>query len=172
MNQISSVGFGSDITVMAAYAQAANDKLGPVDFQFENTGNTTAVIRLMTYDGSTAPSGFAAVATATQQSGQVAGAFTVAPGGAVTRGYSLLNKRLAFFGSGNTTVNITPVYRNKGDLRGAQIDIVTVGRKNWKFDDAFNKGELTKKWGSIDAGQGNVNPATNNPSYDGGRTQT
>lgn len=171
MNQISTVGFGPDITVMAAYAQAANDKLGAVDFQFENTGNTTATIRLMAYDGSSSPSGFTPIATATQQAGQVAGAFTIVPGGASTRGYVLINKRVAFFGSGNTTVNITPVYRNKGDLRGAQIDIVTVGRKSWKYDDAFNRPELTKKWGSIDAAQGNVNPATNNPSYDGGKTQ-
>lgn len=172
MNQLSSIGFGPDITVMAAYAQAANDKLGALDFQFENVGNATATIRLMSYDGSTAPSGFVAIATATQQSAQVAGAFTIVPGGTISKSYVLVNKRVAFFGSGNTLVNITPVYRNKGDLRGAQIDIVTVGRRSWKFDDAFNRSELTKKWGSIDSAQGNVNPSTSNPSYDGGKTQT
>lgn len=156
---------------MAGYAQAANDKLGAVDFQFENVGNTPATIRLMSFDGSSPPSGYVPIATATQQPGLPPGAFIVAPGGALTRGYILLNKRVGFFGSGNTLVNITPVYRNKGDLRGAQIDIVVMGRRSWKFDDAFNKPELTKKWGQIDT-QGNINQGVRNPSYDGGNTQT
>jgi hypothetical protein len=62
------------------------------------------------------------------------------------------------------------VIRNKADLRGAQIDIVAVGRKGWGYDDAFNKPELKKKWGSvtgpvstsgnIQAGSGPINPNT------------
>ncbi len=103
-----------------------------------------SVIRaLRWYDGATAPSGFALVGTG----------FTVAPGGTTTKSYVLLSKRVAFFGSGSTTVNISSVIRNKADLRGAQIDIVAVGRRAWGYDDAFNKPELKKKWGTV-AGPG------------------
>jgi len=159
MNQLSSVGFGTDATVFAAYAQSANDKLGNIDFVFENTGPNQAYIKLMQYDGTSSPSGFALVGAA----------FTVAPGGSITKSYVLLNKRVAFFGSGSTTVNVSAVIRNKADLRNAQIDIVASGRKGWGYDDAFNKAELQKKWGSVggptttsggitNAGAGIINP--------------
>lgn len=158
MNQLSSIGFGTDATVFAGYAQSANDKLGNIDFVFENTGPNQAYIQLMQYDGVTAPSGYALVGSA----------FTVVPGGALTKSYVLLNKRVAFFGSGNTSVNVSAVIRNKADLRDAQIDIVAVGRRGWGYDDGFNKLELQKKWGSvagpastvnnIQAGNGLINP--------------
>jgi hypothetical protein len=114
MNQLSSIGFGTDATVFAGYAQSAGDRLGKIDFIFENTGPNQAYIKLGQYDGTTSPSGYA----------QIGDAFTVAPGGALTKSYVLLSKRVAFFGSGSTTVNISTAIRNKGDLRGAQIDIV------------------------------------------------
>ena len=164
MNQLSSIGFGPDATVFAGYAQSANDRLGNIDFVFENTGANQAYIKLAQYDGTTSPSGYA----------QIGDAFTVAAGGVITKSYVLLSKRVAFFGSGNTTVNISTVIRNKADLRGAQIDIVAVGRKGWGLDPAFNPPELTKKWGSvtgvatsggnISAGAGPIVPT--GPNYD------
>ncbi len=175
MNQCSSVGFGADANVYAGYAQSAGDRLGNVDFTFENTGPNTAYIRLMQYDGSTAPSGYAAIDTT--YTGTWLG-FTIVPGGVLTKSYNLISKRIGFFGSGNTTVNITAVLRNKADLRGAQIDIVASGRRSWGFDQGFDRATLTKKWGTttgpattasnIDAGPGDINPAGNNPPQQGG----
>jgi hypothetical protein len=73
----------------------------------------------------------------------------VVPGGVITKSYVLLSKRVAFFGSGNTSVNVSAVIRNKADLRNAQIDIVAVGRRGWGYDEGFNKLELKKKWGTV-----------------------
>jgi hypothetical protein len=163
MNQLSSIGFGTDANVFAGYAQSANDRLGNIDFVFENTGANQAYIKLGQYDGTTSPSGYATVGIP----------FTVAAGGVVTKSFVLLSKRVAFFGSGSTTVNISAVIRNKADLRGAQIDIVSVGRKSWGLDPGFNAPNLTKKWGSvpsvstssnINAGPGNISPT--GPNYD------
>ena len=159
MNQLSAIGFGADATVFAGYAQSANERLGNIDFLFENTGPNTAYIKLGQWDGTTSPSGYATVGTP----------FTVVPGGVKTVSFVLLSKKVAFFGSGNTSVNISSVLRNKADLRGGQIDIVAVGRQGWGYDDAFNKAELQKKWGSVgapastasntQAGPGIINPS-------------
>jgi len=149
MNQLSSIGFGPDAETFSAYAQRGNERLGNVDFIFENRGENTARIQVRRQDGTTTPSGYAAVGDAV----------VVVPGGTVTASYNILDKRIAFFGSGNTatdlsgtatstSVGITAVIRNKGDLRGAQISIVAVGRRGWGYDEAFNRGELTKAWGS------------------------
>ncbi len=152
MNQLSSIGFGSDANVFAGYAQSAGDKLGNLDFVFENTGPNTAYLRLMQYDGVTSPSGFA----------QVGSWLTIVPGGTVTQSYVLLSKRVGFFGSGNTTVNISSVIRNKADLRNAQIDIVAVGRRGWGYDEGFNRLELKKKWGTVPG------PASTSGSHEAG----
>ena len=152
MNQLSSIGFGTDASVFAGYAQSAGDKLGNLDFIYENTGPNTAYLRLMQYDGVTSPSGFA----------QVGAWVTVVPGGTLTQSYVLLSKRVGFFGSGNTTLNITAVIRNKADLRNAQIDIVAVGRRGWGYDDGFNKLELKKKWGVVPG------PVTTSGAHDAG----
>jgi hypothetical protein len=168
MNQCSSVGFGTDATVFAGYAQSANDRLGNIDFQFENTGANQAYIKLGQYDGTTSPSGYA----------DVGAPFTLVAGGVATKSYVLVGKRVAFFGSGSTTVNITAVLRNKADLRGAQIDIVAVGRKGWGLDPGFDAPTLTKKWGSVPttstsnnstAGGGNISPT--GPNYDQTQSQ-
>jgi len=166
MNQVSSVPFGTDANVFQGYAESANDRLGAIDFVFENTGPNTAYIRLGQYDGATAPSGFASVDTSYAANGFLG--FSVVPGGTVTRHYSLVSQRVAFFGSGNTSVNISAVLRNKSDLRGAQIDIVATGRRAWGYDEGWSRAELVKKWGSvnapastssnINAGTGNINP--------------
>jgi len=176
MNQLSSVGFGPDATVFAGYAQSAGDRLGNLDFVFENTGPNTAYIRLMQYDGSTAPSGFKSIDTAYTTTGFLG--FSVVPGGTLTKSYVLVSKVVGFFGSGNTTVNISAVIRNKADLRNAQIDIVASGRKSWGFNEGFDRATLTKKWGTtggpattdhnINAGPGNINPNGNNPPQSGG----
>jgi hypothetical protein len=153
MNQMG-YGFGPDITVHAGYAQSANDRLGNIDFIVENTGATTVVVQLREYDADSSPSGWAAVGTP----------FVVVPGGNQSKSFNLLSKRVAFFGSGSTTIsttltslagytgakaNITAVIRNKADLRNAQIDMVATGRKNWGYDEGWNKLELKKKWGTI-----------------------
>lgn len=158
MNQASAIGFGTDATVFAGYAQSANERLGNVDFLFENTGPNQLYIKIAQWDGTTSPSGYATIVTP----------FTVVPGGVVTKSCVLLSKRVAFFGSGSSTANVSAVIRNKADLRGGQIDIVAVGRKGWGYDDGFNKAELQKKWGSvggpastssnINAGPGIINP--------------
>ncbi len=166
MNQISAIGFGADATVFAGYAQSANERLGNIDFIVENTGANTLYLTLGQYDGNTSPSGFA----------KVGAAFVVVPGGTQTKSYSLVSKRIGFFGSGNTATDltgratsakadVTAVLRNKSDLRGAQIDIVATGRRGWGYDEAWNKLELKKKWGTVSnagasgaqAGTGNIN---------------
>jgi len=154
MNQMT-FGFGTNIDVFAGYAQSANDRLGNIDFIVENTGANTVVVQLRSYDADSSPSGWAKVGTP----------FVVVPGGAQTKSFNLLSKRVAFFGSGNTTVsstynslvgnavgakaNITAVIRNKADLRNAQIDIVATGRRAWGYDEGWNKLELKKKWGTV-----------------------
>ena len=159
------MGFGLDATVFSGYAQAANERLGNIDFVVENTGANTLYMILGQYDGNTAPSGFA----------HVGSAFVVVPGGVKTQSYSLVNKRIGFFGSGNTATNlsgtatstkanITAVIRNPADIRGAQIDIVATGRRSWGYDEGWNKFELKKNWGVVqtppsetNAGSGNIN---------------
>jgi len=140
-----------------------------VDFIFENTGLVAAYIRVKQYVApTTTPSGYADV-TPLGIGAYVGPEITVAARGAVTRSYNLLSKRIGFFGSGvaatvngivvrSTTVNITAVLRNKSDIRGAQIDISQVSRQGWGFDPAFNTPNLTKKWGSLDATTGQLNP--------------
>lgn len=171
MNQASSVPFGTDATVYQAYAQSANERLGAIDFVFENTGPNTAYIRLAQYDGTTSPSGFATIDTSYTASPFTANflGFAVAPGGTVTRHYNLISKTVAFFGSGSTTVNISAALRNPSDLRGSQIDIIPAGRRSWGYNEGWNRNELIKKWGSVtgpgstsnntSAGSGNINPS-------------
>lgn len=157
MNQLSSISFGDDATVLRGYAQAANERLGYVNFLIENTGNIPLVFQLRQYDGTTSPSGYA----------NVGGQTTVAARGSKTVAYNLLAKRVGFFGSGSpanvtvngvttyvtsTTANISVVYQNKGDLSGRQIDLVATGRRGWSYDDAFAKPELKKKWGTVSTG--------------------
>lgn len=151
MNQLSSIGFGTDANVLAGYAQSTNDRLGNIDFIFENRGNVAAFIKVCQFDGVTSPSGYA----------QIGAGSTVAAGGAVTRSFNLLSKRIGFFGSGvggSTSVNISTSMRNKGDLRGSQVDIVATGRKGWGYDEAFNRPELTKKWFGLTPSTGNIDP--------------
>jgi hypothetical protein len=99
MNQVSAIGFGPDAEVFAGYAQSANERLGNIDFIVENTGSNTLYMTLGQYDGDTSPSGYAKVGTA----------FVVVPGGVQTKSYSLVSKRIGFFGSGNTETCRAPL---------------------------------------------------------------
>ncbi len=166
MNQVSKIGFGVDATVLAGYAHAANERLGAVNFTFENTGANTLYVKVMQFDGTTSPSGFANV---TPLGASVAN-FLVVPGGVTTKSFNLISKRIGFFGSGNTLAdgtgsaastfaNITAELRNKSDLRGGQIDITPIGRKGWGYDDGFDKSTLQKKWGSVSSTTGAINPS-------------
>jgi hypothetical protein len=173
MNQLSAISFGSDATSLRGYAQAANERLGAVDFVVENTGDIALVFQLRAFDGSTSPSGYANVGAQT----------TVNPRGTKTISYTLLGKRVGFFGSGvaanvttggttkyvtSATANVTAVMRNKGDLRGAQIDLVAVGRKSWGYDEGYAYTELKKKWGTVASGGGAVvQPGLITPSNEG-----
>jgi hypothetical protein len=140
MNQLSCIGFGSDASVYSGYAQAAGDRLGNVDFIFENTGTKNAFIRVKEI-------------AANGDITAVGDSISVVAGGKVSAPtFNLLSKRVGFFGSGvggSTTVNISVVLTNKADLRGAQIDIVAAGRKGWGFDAGFNKKSTQKYWGQF-----------------------
>lgn len=157
MNQLSSISFGNDATVLRGYAQATNERLGYVQFLIENTGNIPLVFQLRQYDGTTSPSGYANIGA--QQ--------TVNARGSKNVSYNLLSKRVGFFGSGvpanvtingvttyvtSTTANISVSWANKAQLDGRQIDLVATGRRGWTYDDAFARPELKKKWGTMSTG--------------------
>lgn len=136
MNQQSSIGFGTDATVLEGYINAANERLGNIDLIIENTGRNDLYLVIKEQN---TPSGYAAIGAP----------ISVVPRGVQTRSLNLLTKRIGFFGSGNTTANISTVIRNKGDLRGAQIDIVATGRRNYGYDVAFDKNAFRPTaWGS------------------------
>ena len=142
MNQVSQIGFGPDADVLAAYAHFGNDRLGNVDLTVENVGSNTLTFEVKEkvaagVAGGT-PSGYK----------KLGSTVTVVPKGVTTVSYNVLAKQIGFFGSGNTVANVSVSFRNKGDLRGAQVDIVQVGRRSFGFDDAFDRPTLTKKWGT------------------------
>ena len=142
MNQVSQIGFGTNIQVCAAYALAAGDRLGPITFVVHNTGANTLTLQLREHDGTTSPSGYKNVVG-------VSAFTTIVAGGQANINTVLLNKQVGFFGSGNTTANISTVLRNKADLRGAQIDIVPLGRRGFGWDDAFDKAAFKAPgWGT------------------------
>lgn len=106
----------------------ANERLGAIDFQFENVGSIPAYIKVMAYIGpTTTPSGYSDVTpldneamnnvTANPPSSAITGfttvgpPFVIQPKGCLTRSYNLVSKRIGFFGSGiagNVTQQIAP----------------------------------------------------------------
>ena len=134
MNQLSTVGLGKDATVLAGYALAANDRLGNIDFVLENTGDNDAYVVLKELIGS----GYQ----------NVGSAITLVPKGVKTVSLTLVSAQLGFFGSGNTTINISTVLRHPANLRGAQVDFVITGRSGWGYDAAYNKGAFLPVIGS------------------------
>jgi hypothetical protein len=141
LNQLSGVPFGTDATVLAGYVTATNDRLGNIDFIVENTGPNTLWLEFREYTG---------VASPVAASGYVnlGAAMTVVPGGVASQSLSVLSKQIGLFGSGSTTANVSCVFRNPADRRGAQIDIVVVGRKGWSVDPAFPTSAFRPNWGS------------------------
>lgn len=164
MNQASAIGFGPDASQLSGYAFAAGSRLGAVDVTVENTGNIDLYFRLRSYDGTTSPSGYV----------NIGGDHTIKARGAKTIPYNLLSQQVGIFGSGvaatvtvagvsqyitSTTANVSFSIRNKGDLRGAQIDVVQVNRRNWGLDDAVNPASFRKKWGSVNTATGVITPS-------------
>lgn len=182
MNQISAIGFGTDINVLAGYANRTNDRLGVFDLLVKNistavlgagnqpvSGASGPVLRLQLkeWDGTTSPSGWKNVGSYVD----------VVAGGTTTIHCNMASKKLGFFGSGyagssgatgasansptGVTANISVVIDNKADLRGAQIDIVVTGRKGWGSDDGLALGALQPQWGTVDAASGNISGIKN-----------
>ena len=177
MNQMGTIGFGTDNAVLAGYAQKTNDRLGVFDLLVKNVstpnlgvgnqptaGASGPVLRLQLkeWDGTTSPSGWK----------NIGSYYEIVAGGTTTIHCNMASKKLGFFGSGYAgtsgatgvaanspapvAANISVVMDNKSDLRGAQIDIVVTGRKGWGVDDGFNKGELYPNWGTVDPASGNI----------------
>ena len=147
LNQLSSVGFGTDATVLAGYACATNSYLGNVDFIVENVGSNTLWMEFKEYTGA----GINSAGNATTAgSGYVSlgSALTIVPGGQQTQSLSVLSQKIGFFGSGSTTANISCVFRNPSDLRGAQIDMNIVGRRGWSIDSGYPYKQYSPVWGS------------------------
>ena len=140
------VPFGTVTTVLNGYAQHGNDRLGALDFQFENVGDKDVDIDIKELNAAGT-----AYTTVVGNTGVI-----VKGGGVKTLSIVSNSKRLGFFTKtgGNTSVNITPVLRNKADLRGASIDIVAPYKQGWGFDLGYDKPTTQKFWGKF--------PTTNN----------
>lgn len=153
MNQ-AAYAFGSDINEMVGYAQATHARLGVFDLLVENTGDTILKLQIKEQNDGTV-SGYSNLGSVS----------TIAPRGRKSITVNALSKRLGFFGSGegvnattgvslgagtgSAVANLTAVYHNKGDLRGAQIDLVATGRRNWSFDKGLAKGSIAQRWGNF-----------------------
>lgn len=143
MKQSSIIPFGTDATKIAGYAYAT-ERLGNVDLLIENTGDTTLSMKVAQFVSGSPTSSYS----------QIVPMFTVVPGGNVTKqlvvaGAIAPGPQIAFFGSGGTTANVTIVFRNPGNLRGVQVDIVPIGRFGWGFDVAFNQASFLPTWPTL-----------------------
>ena len=126
INQASIIGFGTDATILSGYALAANDRLGNFDLVVENVGTNTLNLTVKELN---MVSGYNTVITPW---------ISVVPKGTKTISFSgILSQQIGFFGSGNTTANISTVLRNPANLRGASIDIVAQGHRGFGWDQAF-----------------------------------
>jgi len=144
MNQLSGIGFGTDATVLAFMAQTANERLGAFDLIVKNTGANVLTLTIKSLEAGSWTA--------------IGSAITVAAGGSTTTHLSLVSKVIGFFGTGPTTANITTVINTPSDRRGAQIDLVTQGRKGWGYDVGINKasisGNLPADWGRTSSNSG------------------
>lgn len=146
MNQVSQVSFGPDATQHQAYVLNGNERLGNLDLVIENTDSSATLVFIPKVQSTLTPSGFA----------NVSSPVSIVPRGVKTISLNLLGKKLGLFGSGqdssgravSVTANVSAVIRNKGDLRGAQLDIVNVGRRGWGYDKGFNKASTGLRWGT------------------------
>lgn len=140
MNQSSLVPFGTSTTDLNGYAQAAGDRLGNFDLIFENIGDNAVNIDVKELNA--AGTSYATVLVNTG---------SIVARGTKTVSVKSVSKRLGFFtnAGGNTSVNISTAIRNKGDLRGAQIDIVATGKRGWGLDVGHNPATTQKRWGLV-----------------------
>ncbi|MDD5305671.1 MAG: hypothetical protein PHS14_21440 [Elusimicrobia bacterium] len=119
-----------------------NERLGNINFIVENTGLNTLWLEFREFVGvantPVAASGYVNLGAALQ----------IVPGGTASQALSVLSEQIGLFGSGNTTANVSCVFRNPADRRGAQIDIVVVGRVGWGTDPAFPVKAYRPNWGS------------------------
>lgn len=134
--QSSKIPFGTNPAVFNGFVYRANDRLGNIDLIYENVGANTASILVQE---AVAPSGYT----------PVGGWFNVVAGGTLTRSYTLLSKKIAFFGTGNTVVNVSAAIRNPADLRGEGWDLQIVGRKGWAYDPAFDTAAFEPNWPNL-----------------------
>lgn len=157
MNQVSAISFGPDITKASGYLQYANERLGNIDLTIENTSDYDLIFQAKVASPLTA-SGFT----------NVGSVVTVKPRGVKTVSYNVLSKAFGFFGSGqdssggarSVTANVSTSFRNKGDLRGAQVDIVQTGRRGWGYDPILSDPSIAKFWGNPpDAPSGTTPPS-------------
>ena len=157
MNQVSQVSFGTDITRCNGYLQYANERLGNLDLIIENTSDYDLYFQAKVASTLTA-SGFT----------NIGSAVTIKPKGLKTLSYNILAKKFGFFGSGvdsagaakSVTANVSTVLRNKGDLRGAQVDIVNAGKRGWGYDAIFNDPVIGKYWGNPPDAPNGTSPAS------------
>ena len=127
-NQVSTLGFGSDASVISGYAFRTNEKFGNVNLNFENTGSNSVVLQLRELVGSGSNAAYSVNLTPQ---------FTLVAGGVTNKSLVILNQQIGLFGSGQTTVNMSIEQRNMGDRRHAEIEIIPVGKQNWGYSPAF-----------------------------------
>lgn len=172
--QLSTLSFGGDASVLAGYAVATNERCGAVDIQYQNISDISCVVQVRAYDGVTSPSGYYNVGAQS----------TIVARGNLTVSYNFLSTQIGFFGSGISATVTTPsnatgitgqshvqsfaqlsvgmVLRNTSDLRGAQWDIIPdPARQGYALPLGVQPATLTKKWGTVNSTTGAINPAGN-----------
>lgn len=149
-NQISVIGLGTDISKLAGYTVYGGARLGRVDLVMENVGDNTATLTIKefapTWDGLSASSWASNKTPSGTQTGTwttVVANFTIGARATKTTKLVVVGKTLGIFGSGNTTVNVTPILRNPANLRGAQFDIIQPGRAGFGFETGFDQTAFT-----------------------------
>lgn len=135
--QSSTIPFGTDATVVAGYAYSTS-RLGNFNLQIENTGSNTLTMKVAQFVSGN-PSSYSLIVPW----------FSVVPAGTVSKALVVNSQQIAFFGSGGTTANISFDYRNPSNLRGAQVDIVPIGRYGWGFDVDFDEASFLPDWPSL-----------------------
>lgn len=136
-SQISTLGFANDATKLSGYMYRF-ERLGNFDLLIENTGANSVYFIVKEQ---TSPSGaFVPVSTP----------ITIVPKGTKTLSLNLLSKKVGFFGSGNTTVNVQVNFRNPAALSGQGFDFVVTGKKGWGYDPGLADGEKLPNWGNPD----------------------
>lgn len=156
MQNFNRFGLGTDITKPVGYAMSTTDRIGAVDLQFENLGTGLANSYLKGDVASMAPDKTATVAVkyftpsgvvdslgvAQGTWTQLVAPFTITPGGKVTQHVVIFAKKIAVFGSGNTTVSLEIPNTHAAALRGGHIDIEPAGRQAFGFDPGTDRNLL------------------------------